>query len=63
MSQSFLLSYYLRICLCLILILSFGITNAQSTRTVEENVAIAEKNKKNGDIKEATRFLNDAAIM
>lgn len=55
---------YLRVGICLILLFAgVGIAQSQSKLTVEEYLTLSEKNKAAGDIKEATRFLNEAAIL
>jgi signal transduction histidine kinase len=49
----------------ILLFISFFIHSAmaQTTSKVEEYLALSEKNRIAGDIKEATRFLNEAAIV
>jgi signal transduction histidine kinase len=46
-----------------LLVLASGLALAQSTPTVADYLALSEKNREAGDIKEATRFLNEAAIV
>jgi signal transduction histidine kinase len=62
--KSFQSKFCLRSGLGLILLLLIGsMAHAQTTPTVEQYLALSEKNKQNGDIKEATRFLNEAAMV
>jgi signal transduction histidine kinase len=62
--KSFQSKFYFRSGLGLILLLLIGsMARAQTTPTVEQYLALSEKNKQNGDIKEATRFLNEAAMV
>jgi tetratricopeptide (TPR) repeat protein len=64
MRESFPLPRHWRVGGSLILILfTYGMAVAQSTPTVEQYLALSEKNRLNGDIKEATRFLNEAAMV
>jgi signal transduction histidine kinase len=46
-----------------LLLFASGVTLAQSTPTVANYLALSEKNREAGDIKEATRYLNEAAIV
>jgi signal transduction histidine kinase len=55
----YLITSYVAIALAL----TSGAAQAQSSSKVEEYLALSEKNKQNGDIKEATRYLNEAAIV
>jgi signal transduction histidine kinase len=55
---------YLRTsCIFFLLTIATDMAMAQSTHAVPELLALSEKNRLSGDIKEATRYLNDAAIV
>jgi signal transduction histidine kinase len=62
MAKSLSLLYHLRSswAILLIFLVSYSAL-AQSNSKVEEYLALSEKSRKAGDIKEATRFLNEAA--
>ncbi len=63
MMQSISLPCLTRVICCLLFTLISGIASAQTKLTVEEYLTLSEKNRISGDIKEATRFLNEAAIV